>query len=416
MGLNTNRNGSPALPRGNGDAIMIEEPSARGLLRGEGERDHQVSSMELFFDLVFVFAITQLSHLLITHLDPSGVVQTALLLVALWWAWVDTAWLTNWFDPDRRPVRFMLIGLMVATLIVAVALPEAFGDRGLLFAIAFSALQVGRFAFAVVWTSDDPSLHRNFQRILAWRAAAGVFWLAGGLATDQARTALWIAAVVMETIGPACGFWIPGLGRSTTREWHISAAHMAERCKLFLIIALGESILVTGTTFAESEFTRTTLAAFIVAFLGSVALWWVYFDLSFDAAERAFEASSDPGRLGRFAYTYLHPPMVAGIIVTSVGDEMTIAHPLGHASPELVATVLGGPALFLAGHLLFKWAVFGVWSVSRLAAISALGIIAVIGRDWAPLALSVAALLIVAAVSWRDIRTHPTSAFAAKWG
>ncbi len=153
----------------------------------------------------------------------------------------------------------------------------------------------------------------------------------------------------MDSLGPAFGFFTPGLGRSTTRDWHISGAHMAERCKLFLIIALGESILVTGATFGESDFTPAALAAFIVAFLGSVALWWVYFDLSFDAAERAFESSSDPGRLGRFAYTYLHIPMVAGIIVTAVGDELVIAHPFGHATPDIVATVLGGPALVPGG-------------------------------------------------------------------
>src|SRR5215207_1648905 len=149
-----------------GDETMPLRPHSRGLLRGEGERDHQVSSMELFFDLDYVFAITQLSHLLSEHLDLRGATQTALLLLALWWAWVDTAWLTNWFDPDRRQVRLMLIGAMVATLIMAVALPEAFGDRGLMFAIAFVAVQVGRFAFAVLATRDDPGLHRNFQRIL----------------------------------------------------------------------------------------------------------------------------------------------------------------------------------------------------------------------------------------------------------
>jgi low temperature requirement protein LtrA len=384
---------------------MIERHPNQGLLRGEGERDHQVSSMELFFDLVFVFAITQLSQLLLTHLDAGGAFQTALFLLALWWAWVDTAWFTNWFDPDRRPVRFVLIGLMVAILIMAVALPEAFGDRGLLFAIAFVAMQVGRFAFAVVATRHDLGLHRNFERVLAWRVASGLLWLAGGLATGPARTLFWVAAVAMESLGPASGFLTPGLGRSTTREWHISGEHMAERCKLFLIIALGESILVTGATFGESDFTRAALAAFIVAFLGSVALWWVYFDLSFDAAERAFESSSDPGRLGRFAYTYLHIPMVAGIIVTAVGDELVIAHPFGHASPETVATVLGGPALFLAGHLLFKRAVFGVRSISRLAALAALSIVAVIGRDWPPLALAILTVLIIAAVSWRDTRS-----------
>ena len=384
---------------------MIAERLPQGLLRGDGERDHQVSSMELFFDLVFVFAITQLSHLLLTHLDADGALQMALLLLALWWTWVDTAWLTNWFDPDRRPVRLMLIGIMVATLIMRVALPEAFGDRRLMFALALVASHIGRTAFADFGTRDFPGLHRNFRRILEWRTASALLWLAGGLASGPLRTTFWVAAVAMDSLGPALGFVTPGLGRSTTRDWHISAAHLAERCKLFLIIALGESILVTGATFGESDFTRVALAAFVVAFLGSVALWWIYFDLSFDAAERAFASSGDPGRLGRFAYTYLHIPMVAGIIVTAVGDELVIAHPFEHAGPETAATVLGGPALFLAGHLLFKWAVFGVWSIPRVAGIGALAIVGLIGQEWAPLMWSIAVLLIIAAISWSDLRT-----------
>jgi low temperature requirement protein LtrA len=384
---------------------MSERYPVHGLLRGEGERDHQVSSMELFFDLVYVFAITQLSQLLFERLDLRGALQTALLLLALWWAWIDTAWITNWFDPDRRPVRVMLVGTMVATLIMAVALPGAFGERGLMFAVAFVAMQVGRTAFAVVGTREDPGLHRNFQRILAWQVASGLLWLAGGLASGPPRTIFWIGAVAMDSLGPAFGFVTPGLGRSITRDWNISGEHLAERCKLFLIIALGESILVTGRTFGQLDITPATLAAFVVAFLGSVALWWVYFDVSFDAAEQMFASSSDPGRLGRFAYTYLHIPMVAGIIVTAVGDELVIAHPFGHATPDTVATVLGGPALFLAGHLLFKRAMFGVWSIPRLAAIAVLGLVAVMGRGWSPLIVAIVTVLIIAAVSWRDTRT-----------
>jgi low temperature requirement protein LtrA len=388
---------------------MIGRDTVHGLLRGDGERDHRVSSMELFFDLVYVFAITQLSQLLFERLDLRGALQTALLLLALWWAWIDTAWITNWFDPDRRPVRVMLVGTMVATLIMAVALPGAFGQRGLMFAVAFVAMQVGRTAFAVVGTREDPGLHRNFQRILAWQVASGLLWLAGGLASGPPRIIFWVAAVTMDSLGPALGFVTPGLGRSVTRDWHISGEHLAERCKLFLIIALGESILVTGRTFWQLDITPATLAAFVVAFLGSVALWWVYFDVSFDAAEQMFASSSDPGRLGRFAYTYLHIPMVAGIIVTAVGDELVIAHPFGHATPDTVATVLGGPALFLAGHLLFKRAMFGVWSIPRLSAIVALGIVAVIGRGWSPLIVAIVTVLIIAAVSWRDTRTIGSS-------
>jgi low temperature requirement protein LtrA len=376
-----------ALPRL--DQAVVEVPmnsrrARRGVLRGDGERNHQVASMELFYDLVYVFAIIRLSGFLFDHLNLQGVWQAGLLLLAIWWAWVDTAWLTNWFDPERGPVRVMLVGVMVATLVMATALPQAFGDRGLLFAVGLAAAQAGKFAFAVVWTRDRRGLHRNFERVFSWRAAAGVLWLAGGLASGAARGVLWTAAVTIDSLGPLLGFPTPGLGRSTTHDWNISAAHMAERCKLFLLIALGESILV--------------------AFLGSVALWLVYVDPGFGVTARAFAASADPGRVGLIAYTYLHVPMVAGIILTAVGDELAIAHPRGHAGAATVAAVLGGPALFLAGQVLFGRAVLAVWPVSRLVGIAALGLIAPVGRDWSPLALSASALLVVAAFSWWDRR------------
>jgi low temperature requirement protein LtrA len=249
-------------------------------------------------------------------------------------------------------------------------------------------------------------LHRTFQRIQVWLMLAGVFWLAGGIAQGAARELLWLTAVAVDLGAPAVGYVTPGLGRSTTQEWTISGEHMAERCQLFLIIALGESILVTGATFGELELSPVSVMAFVIAFLGSVALWWVYFDRSAPAAAEAIARSDDPGALARSAYTYLHVPMVAGIIVAAVGDELAIAHPLGPASPETAATVLGGPALFLIGHLLFKRAVFGVWSTPRVVAIAALGVIAVVGGAWAPLALATAAVLVVAAVAWQDALTE----------
>ena len=376
----------------------------QGLLRDDGERDHGVTPMELFFDLVYVFAITQLSHHLLEHLNGRGVAQTALLLLAVWVAWIYTTWFTNWFDPNLRPVRVVLVGSMAASLIMAAAIPEAFEERGLVFAAAFAVLQVGRTLFTVAALGAHPGLRRNFQRILVWLTASGVLWLAGGLAQGPARELLWLGAIVIDYTGPVCGYLTPGLGRSSTHDWTISGAHMAERCQLFLIIALGESILVTGGTFSGLDWSAPALAAFVVAFLGSVALWWVYFDRSAAVAAEAIEHSDDPGRLGRSAYTYLHLPMVAGIIVAAAGDELVIAHPLGHASAETVATVMGGPALFLAGHLLFKRAVFGGWSAPRMAAIVMLGALALVGREWAPLALASGALVIVASVAWWDGR------------
>jgi low temperature requirement protein LtrA len=374
------------------------------LLRRRREGGQRVTPTELFFDLVYVLAVTQLSHLLLEHLDARGGAQTALLLMAVWTAWIYNAWFTNWFDPDRRVVRLVLLGVMLVSLLMSATLPQAFGERGLQFAAAYVAMQVGRTVFVVAALADEPGLRRNFQRILAWLVAAGLLWLAGGLGHGTAREALWLAAVAVDFAAPACGFWTPGMGRSRTTDWTITGGHMAERCQLFIIIALGESLLVTGTTFGELPPSAATLAAFVTAFGGSVALWWLYFDRSATDASGVIERSEDPGRLGRSAYTYAHIPMVAGIIVAAVGDELVITHPTGHAGAATVATVLGGPALFLAGHAAFKWLVFGRVSVPRLLAILALGALWPLSRALSPLLLAALATLVVAAVAASDSR------------
>jgi low temperature requirement protein LtrA len=380
------------------------------LLRVRGDGGQRVTFMELFFDLVYVLAVTQLSRLLLDHLSVRGALQTLLLFLAVWRAWIDNAWFTNWFDPDQRTVRMLLIGVMLASLFMSATLPEAFGEHGLVFASAYVAMQVGRSLFAVRELGGQPGLQRNFERILAWSAAAGTLWLAGGVAHGSAREALWVAAVVVDYAAPVTGFFTPGLGRSTTRDWTIAGGHLAERCQLFVIVALGESILATGAAFGELEFTAAVVAAFVVAFLGSVALWWIYFDRSAEDSSRAIAAADDPGRLGRSAYTYFHLPMVAGIIVAAVADELTIGHPTGDASAATTAAILAGPALFLAGHALFKWAVFGRVSVVRLAAIGALAALAPVGSLLSPLLLASAATLIVAAVAWLGVPAEQRAA------
>ncbi len=373
-----------------------------GLFRAGGGR--RVTFIELFFDLVYVFAVTQLSHLLLEDLTWRGAAQTMLLLLAVWWAWVYTAWFTNWYNPDNPRVRLLLVAIMLASLIMSAALPEAFGDRGLMFGAAWAAMQVGRPLFVVATCGSQPGLRRNFQRILAWNLLDSSFWVAGGLAHGSAREALWVAAVAIGYSAPAAGFYTPGLGRSTTADWNVSGGHMAERCQLFLIVALGESILVTGNTFGDLHGTPATVAAFVVAFAGSVALWWLYFDRAAEDSGRVIGTSDDPGRLARSAYTYCHLPMVAGVIVAAVADELTIAHPEGHVQPAVALAVLGGPALFLAGHALFKRAVFGVVSVSRLVAIGVLAALGAVAPLTSPLALATAATLVVAAVAVRDQR------------
>jgi low temperature requirement protein LtrA len=359
--------------------------------------------LELFFDLVFVFAVTQLSHRLLDHLTVGSALETLLLLVAVWRAWVDTTWVTNWFDPDRTPVRLLLVALMLISLVMSVAIPEAFGERGLMFALAYVAIQAGRTAFVVLVLEKSSSLGRNFQRILAWFAIPAVLWVAGGLLQTEARYVVWVLAVVVEYAGPVLGFRTPGLGRSTTADWTVEGGHFAERCRLFVILALGESILVTGTTFGEIEPSVATVSAFVVAFLGSVALWWLYFARSEEAAHRTFSSSEDPGRVARSAYTYFHLPMVAGIIAVAAADELTVAHPGEHGTLASVALTLGGTALFLAGHALFKWAVFGGLSWPRVVAIAALVALIPVGFAIPTLALSgVAGLIVVGLVAVWD--------------
>jgi low temperature requirement protein LtrA len=390
--------------------IVTDSAHGTGLLREHTEDHQQVTFIELFFDLVFVFAVTQLSNLLLHHLTLLGAAQTCVLLLAAWRAWMDTAWVTNWFDPDRAPVRLMLVGVMMVSLIMSAALPQAFSHRGLVFAAAFVALQVGRTTFVILALEGQSPLRRNFQRILARIIVSGVLWLAGGFVSGSGRDVLWVAAIVIDFAAPATGFFTPGLGRSTIADWTIAGAHLAERCQLFLIIALGESILVSGVTFGGLPWTAPRVAACIVAFFGTVALWWIYFYRSAQGGRDVIAAATDPGRLGRSAYTYFHLPMVAGIIVTAVANELTIAHPEGHARQALVAVIVGGPILFVAGHALFKWTLSGRVYISRVVTIIVLGAVVPCSLAFPTLALAITvSLILVALASWETWTVRQTT-------
>jgi low temperature requirement protein LtrA len=329
------------------------------LLRQRDQADSgRVAPVELFFDLVFVFAVTQLSHMLLEHMSIQGALQTLLLFLAVWWLWIFTSWVTNWLDPDRPLVRVMLFALMLGGLLLSSSIPRAFGDRGLVYGVVFATMQIGRTLFvAFVMRHHREVLYLNFLRIAAWFLLSGVFWVAGGLAEGPARAGFWIVAVAVEYIAPALYFRVPGLGRSYTADWDVDGHHLAERCALFVIVALGESILVTGSTFAQQAWASEAVAAFVVAFLGSVAMWWIYFDTGADRGRRRIAHSDDPGRQARLAYTYLHLLIIAGVIVSAVADELVLAHPhhfSGHDNAA-IATILGGPALYIGGNALFKW-------------------------------------------------------------
>lgn len=326
------------------------------LLRQRGHHDSgRVGMIELFFDLVFVFAVTQLSHSLLATLTFTGAARMVLLLPAVWWVWIYTSWTTNWLNPERLPVRLCLFAMMIAGLVLAASIPAAFGERGLMFAGAYAFMQIGRTLFVLWAVRNGPSaLFDNFRRILIWLALASVLWIVGGMASVEMRFAWWTAALAIELIGPALLFWVPGLGRSRISDWDIDGAHMAERCALFVIIALGESLLITGATFSESSWNADSVTGMLIAVVGSIAMWWVYFDTGAERAQHRIVHAQDPGRQGRIAYTYLHLLIVAGIIVCAVADELVLMHP-DHASSAGIVVILAGPLLYLAGNMLFKW-------------------------------------------------------------
>jgi low temperature requirement protein LtrA len=285
-----------------------------------------------------------------------GLAQAAVVFAAAWWAWIYTTWAANWLDPERLPVRIMLILVMLASLLMAVALPHAFEEAGGLFAFAYVAIQVGRTLFlTLIMSRAEGESGQNMLRVAIWFMASAVLWIAGGLlAEGSARLAWWTGALAIEYAGPLAFFYVPFLGRSSVREWTISGHHMAERCALFVIIALGEGIVVTGATFAGQEMIRDNVLAFLIAFTGSVLMWWIYFDVGAKRGAELIEHHEEPGRVARNAYTYLHMPIVIGMIGAAVADELLLAHPGGPAEHALVAFTCGGLAVYLLGVGYFK--------------------------------------------------------------
>lgn len=320
---------------------------------------------ELFFDLVYVFAVTQLSHELLTNLNFTGVIETLILWFAVWLGWQYTCWVTNWFDPETPRIRGLIFTIMLAGLLMASAIPGAFGERGLVFALAYVAIQVGRTAYIVWELGPEHPLTANYRRMLGWVLIAAVFWIAGALVEHEARMALWALAVLCEYVAPMFGFALPGLGRSQTRDWTIDGGHLAERCQLFCIVALGETLLASGATMAHAEvWDVTVLSALLATFLGTLAMWWLYFGTSSKDATDAITRSDDPGRIGAY-FHYVHAILIGGIIATAVGNDLVLAHPHEGLALTYALTLSSGPAIYLLGSAVYKKVVYGALPASH---------------------------------------------------
>ncbi|MGW9113283.1 low temperature requirement protein A [Microbacterium sp. NPDC055683] len=376
----------------------------RDVLRASGA--DRVAFVELFFDLVFVFALTQLSSYLFAHRTPLGALEGAILLCAVWWTWVSTTWVTNTLEPAKLPVRGAVVALAFLALLMAVAVKESFGDRAWTFALAYVALQLGRSAF-MVWATarHDARISDDFRRILVWTAGGSALWIAGALLPLPAQLPLWIAALCVEFIGTLTGYPTPGRGRVTLERWDLSGAHIAERTSLFVLIALGEGLLVSGFSFVAEESSPDGVVAMACAFVSAAAAWWIYFDHGERVGAEAIERSDAPGRLTRTAYTWVHLLIVGGIVMMSVGDKQALSHPdeTGVASALALTT---GPFLFLLGTVLFRRMLERSVPRAQLAGVIAVPVVALAGVFVGALttAIAVTAVLVLVAAgetAWR---------------
>ena len=371
--------------------MQLNEAPA-GVLRPAARESTNVLPVELFFDLVYVLAITQLTRHLLDHLTLRGAGETLVLFLAVWLGWIQVTWITNYFDLHARAVRLVLIGLALASLIMSASLLESFNGRGVAFGCGFAAVLTGGAVFGLAAVGRRHHVGMALERVLIWTSATGLLFVAGGFAGGDARISIWLGTIVGTYFVIWLGFPLPVLGHSHTNDYTISGGHLAERCLLFVTIALGESIVITGSNFGELPTSTERWVAFVVAFIGSAAIWWIYFDRGADAAREVISAAEDPGRVGLIGYAYCHIPIVFGIIVAAAGDEIAIAHPGNDVTTAEAALILGGPALYLLGHNLFKLAIWGHLSPSRLAGLCALGALA-------PLAMVSSALLLIAAAT-----------------
>jgi low temperature requirement protein LtrA len=336
-----------------------------------------VTPLELFFDLVYVFAIGQLSHHLVEHVDLRTGAETVMLTLAVVYAWYMTAWGSNWLDPDRLAVRLLLVGLMFASLLMSVAIGDAFDGRAWLFITGYLLIQVGRSAFLIV-ALRGRALGEHFANVLVWELAGGAFWVAGAIASDDARLVLWGLAVAVAYAGVSTLHWLPGRGRRMDlAHAEIASEHLIERFRLFFIIALGETVLTMGTAFTDEPFSVERLLALAIGFTGTVALWWSYFQRAEGIAARATEAPEAVGEIGWWG-TLTLTLIVLALIAIAVGDELAIAHPGDDATLGFTILTFGGPALFVLAQIIFRHEAVGHVPRSRPLGLGALAILALV--------------------------------------
>ena len=357
---------------------MSERPTRFGAVLREGE---QVTPLELFFDLVFVLALTQCTALMAADPSWGGILRGLLVLGVLWWSWVGYAWLTSVLDPEEGAVRGVMFAAMAAFLVAALAVPQAFGDDALAFALAYGGVRCAHIGLFLLASRDDPGLRHSVWG-LAISTAIGVGLLVFASFLDRdAQEAVWIVALLIDFGGPLL---IDASG------WRLKPEHYAERHGLIIIIALGESIVAIGAG-AEVGVTWAIVAAAVLGIAVAAAQWWLYFDVVVTVATlRLVRATGlEQNKMARDSYSYLHLPMVAGIVLTALGMKKVLVDTGKPLEVEIATALMGGVAMYLLAHVLFRWR--NIHTLNRQRLISAFVLLALI-----PLATEVDALVSLA--------------------
>lgn len=354
-------------------------------LHPEPRERETVRPLELFFDLVFVLGFTQCTALMASQPSWEGIGRGMLVLGALWFSWAGYAWLTSVIDPEEGGVRIAMFAVMAGLLIAALCVPEAFGNRAHGFAIAYGVVRVGHIILYILASRGDVSLRRSVATHAITTSLIVGLLLVGSFLNDGGQEALWALAIALDILGPAL-FGIAG--------WRLVPAHFAERHNLVIILALGESIVALGVA-TDVDLTAGVIIAAVFGIALAAALWWVYFDVVALVTERRLTAAPE-GRvrnaLARDSYSYLHFPMVGGIVLSALGLEHTLAHISEPLDGEGAFALLGGTAIYLLGHVALRLRNAHSVNVQRL-------VLAVVLLALIPVATKVAALATLVAVN-----------------
>jgi low temperature requirement protein LtrA len=368
------------------------------------EEERKTSYLELFFDLVFVFAFTQVTALILEDTSPQGFARAALVLAMVWWAWSAYAWMTNAIDVENTVTRLIIFAAMVAGFFMALAVPDAFQDEAAWFAVAYFAVRVLQPALYAWGVRNDPETLGVLLRLTPWFVVAAFVALAGGFVDPDYRAWVWAASLAIDIFGTLT---------AARGDWHVSPSHFAERFALIVIIALGESIVAIGVGTSHLTRDATYAVSVIVAFAGVAALWWAYFDFTAVAAERSLRRASGRERtaLARDIFTYFHYPLVLGIIFYAVAAKKTLEHPRDPLS-EPGRWALGlGIAVFLGGFALMRFRVIRRVAWERLAAAAAILVVAVLldGAD-AIVTLGVVIVILLFSIALESVRLREVRA------